>query len=117
VRTTPGTLPNRESGPQNQPIAKVAVFVLVGALASMGGISVAVLAPIWAVVWVGAVGSIVALSFLGMSRTAKKTSPASDIKRAMGPTNGRGPRVDLFMISFQSLSAIFGYMSDLYHTF
>ena len=31
-------LPNRESGPQNQPRAKVAVSVLTGAAASMGGI-------------------------------------------------------------------------------
>jgi hypothetical protein len=33
-------LPNRESGPQNQPSANVAVSVLVGAAASMGGIAV-----------------------------------------------------------------------------
>jgi len=31
-------LPNRESGPQNQPKANVAVSVLVGAAASIGGI-------------------------------------------------------------------------------
>ena len=38
VRTTPSRLPNRESVPQNQPRAKVAVSVLIGAEASMGGI-------------------------------------------------------------------------------
>jgi hypothetical protein len=32
-------LPNRESGPQNQPRANVAVSVLVGTEASMGGIA------------------------------------------------------------------------------
>src|SRR4030042_367045 len=31
-------LPNRESGPQNQPSAKVAVSILAGAEASIGGI-------------------------------------------------------------------------------
>jgi hypothetical protein len=35
---TPGILPNRESGPQNQPKAKVAVSVLAGAAASIGGL-------------------------------------------------------------------------------
>jgi hypothetical protein len=35
----PSTLPNRESGPQNQPLAKVAVRVVAGASASMGGIA------------------------------------------------------------------------------
>jgi len=34
----PGILPNRESGPQNQPSANVAVSVWVGAEASMGDI-------------------------------------------------------------------------------
>ena len=34
---TPSKLPNRESGPQNQPSAKVAVLVLAGDAASMGG--------------------------------------------------------------------------------
>jgi hypothetical protein len=33
-------LPNRASGPQNQPKAKVAVSVFVGAAASMGGMAV-----------------------------------------------------------------------------
>jgi hypothetical protein len=37
VRMTPLRLPNRESGPQNQPKAKVAVSVLAGADVSMGG--------------------------------------------------------------------------------
>jgi len=37
---TPSKLPNRESGPQNQPRAKVAVSVLAGKRASMGGILV-----------------------------------------------------------------------------
>jgi hypothetical protein len=41
VRTTPGRLPNRESGPQNQPRAKVAVSSSSGTPASMGGISAA----------------------------------------------------------------------------
>jgi hypothetical protein len=31
-------LPNRESGPQNQPTAKVATSVFAGAAASMGGL-------------------------------------------------------------------------------
>jgi hypothetical protein len=34
---TPGILPNRESGPQNQPSANVAVSVLSDAELSMGG--------------------------------------------------------------------------------
>jgi hypothetical protein len=38
VRRTPGRLPNRESGPQNQPKAKVAVSVTPGRDASIGGI-------------------------------------------------------------------------------
>lgn len=38
VRTTPGMLPNRESTPQNQPRAKVAVSNSAGCAASMGGI-------------------------------------------------------------------------------
>ena len=37
VRITPSRLPNRESGPQNQPKANVAVFICAGAAASMGG--------------------------------------------------------------------------------
>jgi len=37
VRTTPLILPNRESGPQNQPNAKVAVCTVIGAKTSMGG--------------------------------------------------------------------------------
>ena len=36
----PSKLPNRESGPQNQPRANVAVSVLAGKAASMGGILV-----------------------------------------------------------------------------
>lgn len=40
VRRTPGRLPNRESGPQNQPKAKVAVSVTPGRFASIGGIAV-----------------------------------------------------------------------------
>jgi hypothetical protein len=39
VRRTPGRLPNRESGPQNQPKAKVAVSVAPGRDASIGGIA------------------------------------------------------------------------------
>jgi hypothetical protein len=39
VRTTPSILPNRESGPQNQPKAKVAVSVWAGAAASIGGMA------------------------------------------------------------------------------
>jgi len=39
VLTTPGRLPNRESGPQNHPRANVALSVSAGAEASMGGIS------------------------------------------------------------------------------
>jgi hypothetical protein len=35
---TPLMLPNRESGPQNQPKAKVAVSVIPGAVAPIGGI-------------------------------------------------------------------------------
>lgn len=38
VRRTPGRLPNRESGPQNQPKAKVAVAFTPGRDASTGGI-------------------------------------------------------------------------------
>ena len=38
VRITPLRLPNRESGPQNQPRANVAVSVSTGAAASIGGI-------------------------------------------------------------------------------
>jgi len=38
------SLPNRESGPQNQPSANVAVIVSVGAAASMGGISCVIVA-------------------------------------------------------------------------
>ena len=37
VRMTPPILPNRESGPQNQPKAKVAVSVLIGTEVSIGG--------------------------------------------------------------------------------
>ena len=37
---TPGILPNRESGPQNQPSAKVAVSVFKGGEASIGGIPI-----------------------------------------------------------------------------
>lgn len=37
VRTTPAILPKRESGPQNQPRAKVAISVVAGAAASIGG--------------------------------------------------------------------------------
>jgi len=39
VRRTPARLPNRESGPQNQPKAKVAVSVTPGREASIGGIA------------------------------------------------------------------------------
>ena len=39
MRTTPSKLPNRESGPQNQPRAKVAVSVLIGAEVSTGGMA------------------------------------------------------------------------------
>jgi len=39
VRRTPARLPNRESGPQNQPKAKVAVSVTPGRDASIGGIA------------------------------------------------------------------------------
>ena len=39
VRRTPARLPNRESGPQNQPKAKVAVSVTPGGGASIGGIA------------------------------------------------------------------------------
>jgi len=42
-------LPNRESGPQNQPRAKVAVSVMAGATASIGGIlllDISLLSPI-----------------------------------------------------------------------
>src|SRR3990172_5198776 len=39
VRRTPGRLPNRESGPQNQPKAKVAVSVPPGRDRSIGGIA------------------------------------------------------------------------------
>ena len=39
VRRTPGRLPNRESGPQNQPKAKVAVSVTPGRDRSIGGIA------------------------------------------------------------------------------
>ena len=49
VRTTPGILPNRESGPQNQPSANVAVSVFTGALKSISGISVFMLACDFAV--------------------------------------------------------------------
>jgi len=41
VRRTPARLPNRESGPQNQPKAKVAVSVTPGRDASIGGIAAA----------------------------------------------------------------------------
>lgn len=37
VRMTPGTLPNWESGPQNQPSAKVAVSNVAGTVSSTGG--------------------------------------------------------------------------------
>ncbi|HSA78477.1 MAG TPA: hypothetical protein VLG72_06430 [Nitrospirota bacterium] len=37
VLTTPARLPNRESGPQNQPIAKVAVAICFGELVSIRG--------------------------------------------------------------------------------
>jgi len=36
---TPSRLPNRESGPQNQPRAKVAVSIVGGTYVSIGGIS------------------------------------------------------------------------------
>jgi hypothetical protein len=39
VRRPPARLPNRESGPQNQPKAKVAVSVTPGRDASIGGIA------------------------------------------------------------------------------
>ncbi len=37
VLTTPGMIPNWESGPQNQPSAIVAVSICGGALVSIGG--------------------------------------------------------------------------------
>ena len=37
VRITPSILPNWESGPQNQPSAKVAVFTVDGVFVSIGG--------------------------------------------------------------------------------
>ena len=40
----PSKLPNRESGPQNQPNANVAVLVSAGAAASMAGILVLMVA-------------------------------------------------------------------------
>jgi hypothetical protein len=40
---TPSILPNRESGPQNQPKAKVAVSVLTGLLASIDGIDLGII--------------------------------------------------------------------------
>jgi hypothetical protein len=68
-------LPNRESGPQNQPNANVAVSVSVGTEASVGGI---VALGTGLVVARG----IVFLSFVEPRKIAPKTSP---IKHA--PTN------------------------------
>jgi hypothetical protein len=61
-------LPNRESGPQNQPNANVAVSVSVGAEASVGGI--VALGTGLAVARV-----IVFLSFVEPRKIAPKTSP------------------------------------------
>jgi len=57
-------LPNRESGPQNQPNANVAVFVSVGAAASMGGI-----------VALMVVGVIIFSSLIERSIVTAKTAP------------------------------------------
>jgi len=43
-------LPNRESGPQNQPSANVALSVLVGSEASMGDIAALGAKPVFATV-------------------------------------------------------------------
>ena len=70
VRTTPVRLPNRESGPQNQPRAKVAVSVLVGAERSIGGIATLASMPLW-------VMSILLVSLLELKNSAAEPSPAN----------------------------------------
>ena len=73
VRITPGRLPNRESGPQNQPSAKVAVSVFSGAARSMSG------RP-----------GVVPFPFLGSSTAAQATNPTRQAPtsaiRQTGPT-------------------------------
>jgi hypothetical protein len=59
-------LPNRESGPQNHPIAKVAVLVSAGALRSMGGRSDFDSGA-------GSDGLIVAFSFIAVRRIPAMT--------------------------------------------
>jgi TolB-like protein len=70
VRTTPGRLPNRESGPQNHPRAKVAVLVSFGALRSIDGTLGAISDGVGE-------GVIVALSFAGTMRIAAITIPTT----------------------------------------
>jgi hypothetical protein len=72
VRTTPGRLPNRESGPQNHPMAKVAVFVSVGAFASMGGMLDATSDVVSDAV---SVGTIVAFPLVEINRIATIAIP------------------------------------------
>lgn len=106
MRTTPGRLPNRESGPQNQPIANVAVFVSVGALASMGGISG----------WGGggaSPGIIFSLPAPEARRIAPAAIPARVTNTATPLTFGR-VAWDLFLIAaFQGRDGLLDHMLDL----
>jgi hypothetical protein len=67
-------LPNRESGPQNQPNAKVAVSVLVGAAASMGGIAVR------------GTASVISVSIFLLVKPKKIPSPANTSPTTPAPT-------------------------------
>jgi hypothetical protein len=91
-------------------MAKVAVFVWAGALASMRGMWISVRAGV-------VVLGMVALSFVGVSKTATMTSPATDSTSTSCVKNERDPAIGLFIVSFQSLYAMALYISDLYHTF
>ena len=70
VRITPLTLPNWDSTPQNQPRANVAVSVLVGAEASIGGIAEGILFLF---------KSTFSPSFMGLKKNAPIISPTNDI--------------------------------------
>jgi hypothetical protein len=73
VRMTPLRLPNRESGPQNQPKAKVAVSILAGADASMGGIDRLRISPLF-------VRSTILFPLIKLRRIAVKIAPVKNTR-------------------------------------
>jgi hypothetical protein len=106
---TPGRLPNWESGPQNHPIARVAVFVSAGALRSMGGILTSVFDGV-------VVEVIFALSFVGMRRIAPIAIPVIiNAKTMTFRIPGTDPNAWANMSSLEHLSSSIVLRLDFVH--